>query len=149
MQWPSKRNNLKNFSILILKLQSQKFVVVQSLSHVQLFFNPMDCNPPGSSVHARQEYLSGLPFISPGNLPNPGIEPASPVLAGRFITIEPPASKLEVSKVRLLLLCHFLCFLPQCLWEGYKSNTLMTWLVTGNLDSLKASHSSTQFKIDF
>ena len=36
----------------------------------------------------RQEYWSGLPFPSPGDLPNPGIEPASPVLAGGFLTTE-------------------------------------------------------------
>ena len=35
----------------------------------------------------RQEYRSGLPFPSPGDLPDPGIEPASPALAGRFETI--------------------------------------------------------------
>ena len=38
----------------------------------------------------RQEYWSGLSFASPGDLPDPGIEPASPELAGRFFTIEPP-----------------------------------------------------------
>ena len=41
----------------------------------------------------RQEYGSGLPFPSPGDLPDPGIEPASPAgdpaLAGRFFTAEP------------------------------------------------------------
>ena len=36
----------------------------------------------------RQEYWSGLPFPSPGNLPNQGIKPASPALAGRFFTTE-------------------------------------------------------------
>ena len=42
--------------------------------------NPMDCSPPGSSVHgfSGQEYWSGLPFPSPGNLPDPGIKPVSP-----------------------------------------------------------------------
>ena len=42
---------------------------------------------------SRQEYWSGLPFLFPGDLPNPGIEPISllsPALAGRFFTIEPP-----------------------------------------------------------
>jgi len=34
----------------------------------------------------RQEYWSGLPFFSPGDLPDPGIKPASPALAGRFFT---------------------------------------------------------------
>ena len=38
----------------------------------------------------RQEYWSGLPFSLPGYLPNPGIKPASPALAGRFFTTEPP-----------------------------------------------------------
>ena len=39
---------------------------------------------------SRQGYWSGLPFPSPGDLPNPGIEPMSPALAGRFFTAEPP-----------------------------------------------------------
>ena len=38
----------------------------------------------------RQEYWSGLLFPSPGDLPNPGMEFTSPVLAGRFFTTEPP-----------------------------------------------------------
>ena len=44
--------------------------------------DPTDCSPPGSSVHwgfSRQEYWSGLPCSPPGDLPNPGIKPASPV----------------------------------------------------------------------
>ena len=39
---------------------------------------------------SRHEYWSGLPFPSPGDLPDPGIEPASPALAGGFFTTEPP-----------------------------------------------------------
>ena len=38
----------------------------------------------------RQEYWSGLPFPSPGDLPDPGTIPASPALAGGFFTAEPP-----------------------------------------------------------
>ena len=38
----------------------------------------------------RQEYWSRLLFPSPGDLPDPGIEPVSPVLEGRFFTTEPP-----------------------------------------------------------
>ena len=38
----------------------------------------------------RQEYCSGLPFPSPGDLPSPGIKPVTPVSAGRFLTSEPP-----------------------------------------------------------
>ena len=50
---------------------------------------PVDWSPPGSSVHGilhGQEYWSRLPFPTPGDLPDPGIEPASPALAGRFFT---------------------------------------------------------------
>ena len=61
-------------------------------THTQLCLtlcNPMDYSPPGSSVHGvfQVGYWSALPFPSPGDLPNPGIEP---VLAGRFFTTEPP-----------------------------------------------------------
>ena len=38
----------------------------------------------------RQEYWSGMPFAPPGDLPNPGTEPASLALAGRFFTTESP-----------------------------------------------------------
>ena len=51
----------------------------------------MDCSLPGSSVHGTSQarIWSGLPFPSPGDLPDPGIEPAfltSPILAGRPAT---------------------------------------------------------------
>ena len=48
---------------------------------------------PGSSVHGISQewkYRSGLPFPFPGNLPDPGIKPTSPELAGRFFTTKPP-----------------------------------------------------------
>ena len=51
--------------------------------------DPVDCSPPGSSIHrfSRQEYWSGLPFPSPGDLPNPGIKPA---LQADALTSESP-----------------------------------------------------------
>ena len=50
--------------------------------------NPMACTPqaPLSIGFSRQEYWSGLPFPSPGDLPYPGIKPLSSVLGGFFIT---------------------------------------------------------------
>ena len=51
-----------------------------------------NCSPPGSSVHgefSRQEHWSGLPLHTPGDLPNPGIELASPMSAGGFFTSLP------------------------------------------------------------
>ena len=50
------------------------------------------CRAPLSMEFSRQEYWHGLPFPTPGDLPNPGTEPmapATPALAGRFFTIEP------------------------------------------------------------
>ena len=50
----------------------------------------MDSSSPGSSVHGilQAGILVGLPFPSPGDLPDPGIEPGSSALAGRFFTAE-------------------------------------------------------------
>ena len=66
--------------------------VVQLLSRVQLFATPWTIayQAPLSMGFARQEYWSGLPFPSPGDLPDPGIKPASPALACGFFTTEPP-----------------------------------------------------------
>ena len=55
----------------------------------------MDCSPPGSSmVLSRQEYWSGLPFPSPGDLPDLGIEPVSPALQADALPSEPQGSPL-------------------------------------------------------
>ena len=53
---------------------------------------PTDYSPPDFSVHrmSQEEYGNGLPFPTPGNLPDPGTEPASPALADGFFTTEPP-----------------------------------------------------------
>ena len=54
--------------------------------------DPMDYSPPASSVHgiSQQEYWSGLPFLSPGYLPQPEIKPGSPVLQVDSLPTEPP-----------------------------------------------------------
>ena len=56
----------------------------------------MDCSPPGSSVEgfSGQEYWNGLPFPSPGNLPNPGTEPGSPASQADALPSEPPVSEV-------------------------------------------------------
>ena len=55
---------------------------MKSLSHVQLFATPgtVACQAPLSMGFLRKEYQSGLPFPSPGNLPDPEIKPKSPAL---------------------------------------------------------------------
>ena len=64
----------------------------QALSHVRLFaiLWTVALQAPLSIGFPSQEYRSGLPFLSPGDLPNPGVEPMSPTLAGEFFTTEPP-----------------------------------------------------------
>ena len=52
---------------------------------------------PLSIRFPRQEYQSGLPFSSPGDLPDPGIKHVSPALAGRFIATELPGKPILVS----------------------------------------------------
>ena len=47
------------------------------------------CQAPPSMEFPRQEHRSGLPFPSPGDIPDPVIKPKSPILAGRFFTTEP------------------------------------------------------------
>ena len=54
---------------------------------------------PLSMEFSRQEYWSGLPFLTPGHLPNPENEPvslASPALAGRFFTTVPPHGLIHI-----------------------------------------------------
>ena len=65
---------------------------VKSLSRVQLFATPWTVahQAPPSMGFSRQEYWSGLPFPSPGDLPEPGIKPRSPTLQAGALTSEPP-----------------------------------------------------------
>ena len=60
---------------------------------------------PLSVGFSRQEHGSGFAFPSPGNLPDPGIEPMSPALAGGFFTAELPGNPIPlliVSQVGVL-----------------------------------------------
>ena len=67
-------------------------VKVKSLSCVRLFVTPWTVayQAPPSMGFSRQEYWSGLPFPSPGDLPNPGIEPRSPKLQAETLLSKPP-----------------------------------------------------------
>ena len=72
------------------------YVVVQSLSHVQLFVIPWTVACQAPSVHGifQVRILEWLPFPSPRDLPNPGIKTTSPALADRFFTTESPGKPL-------------------------------------------------------
>ena len=73
-------------------------VKVKSLSRVRLFATPWTVayHAPPSMGFSRQEYRHGLPFSSPGYLPNPGIEPGSPALEADALTSEPPGKPLNI-----------------------------------------------------
>ena len=65
---------------------------MKSLSRVRLFATPWTVayEAPPSRGFSRQEYWSGSPFPSPGDLPDPGIKPSSPTLEADALTSEPP-----------------------------------------------------------
>ena len=67
------------------------------LSDFQLFATPwtVACQVPLTMRLSRQEYWNGLPFLSPGDLPNPGIELVSPELAGGFFITDSPGKPSE------------------------------------------------------
>ena len=73
---------------------------VKSLSSVRLFVTTWTVayQAPLSMGFSRQEYWSGSPFPSPGDLPNPGIEPGSPALQADALPSEPPGKPL-INKV--------------------------------------------------
>ena len=66
--------------------------MLSHFSHVLLFWDPIKCSPPGSSVHGilQMRILERVAIPFPGDLSDPGIESASPALAGTFFTTEPP-----------------------------------------------------------
>ena len=77
-------------------------VCAQSLQSCPTLCHPMDCSPPGSSVHGilQARILEQVAFPPPGDLPDPGIKPmslVSPALAGGFFTIETPGKPSEAS----------------------------------------------------
>ena len=79
-------------------------VKVKSLSRVQLFVTPWTVahQAPPSMAFSRKEYWSGLPFPSPGDLPDPGIEPWSPALQADALTSEPPGKTMLPTPVFFL-----------------------------------------------
>ena len=92
-----KMNKARNIFI------SQRFTMyftshvrTQSLSYIWLFATPLiiSHHAPLSMEFSKQEYWSGLSFPIPGALPDPGIRPAFPALAGGFFTTAPPGKPL-------------------------------------------------------
>ena len=91
--FPLNKNLLTNLDILrhVAGVSLVK-VKVKLLSRVRLFATPwtIDYQAPLSMGFSGQEYWSGLPFPSPGDLPNPGIEARSPAPQADSLLSEPP-----------------------------------------------------------
>ena len=84
------------FLFSTLKCFKKKWV--KSLSHVRLFANPwiVDSQAPPTIEFSRQECWSRLPVPSPGDLPDPWIEPRSPALQADALPSEPPGKPLSL-----------------------------------------------------
>ena len=91
------------------------------LSRVLLFVTPWAAAnlAPLSMGFSRQEYWSGLPFRSTGDLPDPGMKPASlisPASAGRFFTTRSPGKPALHSYMLITLVCAYVVCVFVCVY---------------------------------
>ena len=90
-----------SFSILLKRLCHKQNELLYSIESDSVTPQTVTCQVPMSMGFSRQEYWSGLEFPPSGDLPDPGIKPASPALAGEFFTTKPlgkPVNKIRTSK---------------------------------------------------
>ena len=105
------------------------------LSRVQLFATPWTVvhQAPLSMGFSRQEYWSGLPFPSPEDLPNPGIETRSPGLQADSLLFEPPWKSKSPERVQQYILLHqtpkVLCHQTLKMTSGFQI-VMNGWLFT-------------------
>ena len=92
VQYCKEQYCIRTWNVKSMKVKVKVKVKVKSLSCVRLSATPCTVayNASPSMGFSRQEYWSGLPFPSPGDLPNPGIKPVSPSLKADALTSEPP-----------------------------------------------------------
>ena len=108
----------------------------QSLSRVQLFVTPwtVACHAPLSMGFSKQEYWSGLPFPSPGDLPDQGLELGSPALAGdssppgKIFYICFPSIKKKLWDLSIII-CIVFFFLLLCSVPLYEYITIYLFIL--------------------
>ena len=90
--WTEEPDRLQPIGSQRVKHDWSDWSEVKLFSHIRLFETPWTVahQAPLSMGFSRQEYWGGLPFPSPGDLPDPGIEPRSPALKADALTSEPP-----------------------------------------------------------
>ena len=117
-------------------LSSPYVIIMPSCVLVQLCLTLCDSregwkwNFPGKNAFSRQEYLSGLPFPPPGDHPDPGIEPASPVstaLASRLFTLSHLRNPYIIIKIH-----RGTCLVVQCLRISLAIQRTLVWSLVGN-----------------
>ena len=113
-----------------------KWVKVKSLSHVQLFSTPWTIAHQAllSIEFPRKEYWSGLPFLSPEDLPDLGIKPMSSALAGRFFTCWVIRESPHIN-------------MPECISPPIDKHLRFWLLVKFNHQKCCSEHSCTDFCI--
>ena len=99
---------------------------MKSLSRVQLFVTPWAVahQAPLSMEFFRQEYWSGLPFPSPGDIPDPSIKPRSPALQADALPLEPPGKPNVVYTILPLVYQIGKLRLEEILWLVRSSTEL-------------------------
>ena len=103
---------------------------MKGLNCVRLFVTPWTVahQAPLSMGFSKQEYWSGLPFPSPGDLPHPGIEPRSPTLHTDSLPSEAPGNPLSVVNelcIKSLQLCLNLCDLMDYSPRGFSVHGIL------------------------
>ena len=104
---------------------------VKLLSRVRLFVTPWTVayQAPQSMEFSWQEYWSGLPFPSPGDRPNPGIEPGSPAFQADALPSEPPGKSCSITRAAE-------CLGSQDTWLLGLALTPAAWLRANHITSL-------------
>ena len=104
--------SLLNFTLFLCWCLGICYCLVAK-SCLTLFANPWTVahQAPLSMGFPRQEYQSELPFPFPGHLPDPGIKPVSPELAGGFSTTQPPRKPNSVKIVKICFSEHHIILL--------------------------------------
>ena len=83
------------------------------LSHVRLSATPwtVACQAPLYMEFLRQEYWSRLPFPTPGNLPNPGIKPGSPVMQTDSLPLASPGKPYTYTHIHTYIYNTHICYI--------------------------------------
>ena len=102
-----KGTHVRTCTCMCMRVYFVLLVCVSDSQSCPSLCNPMDCSQPGASLSMgfpRQEYCSGLPSPSPGDLPDPGIEPGSPASWMDSLLTEPPGKLLDCQGMPCLVL---------------------------------------------